>query len=159
MEQMSFEEFNRLASGDMVTLHMALEMLLQNGRQVIQQEDLMTLLARCQNDIGGFVTSEKLREMVEACQKLALLETGTLLGYIQHGNLHITAPDAEEEGICPICGSELEYGNDIFLDEGGYREWTCPECGATGKELYNKVFEQHHDVRDGDGNPFPTSVN
>ena len=97
---------------------------------------------------------DKLREMVEACQKLAELETGALLDYIQHGNLHIAAPGAEEEGICPICGGELEYGNDVRLDDGGCREWTCPECGATGKELYDKVFDQHYDVKDGDGDPF-----
>lgn len=155
MEQMSFEEFNRLATGNPVTLHMALDMLLHNGRRVIQREEPTVLLANCKANIGNFVMEDMLREMVEVCQRLAALETGVLLTYIQHGDLHITAPGAEEEGVCPICGCELEYGNDVLLDEGGYREWTCPGCGATGKEMYDKVFDQHHDVRDGDGNPYP----
>lgn len=156
MEQMSLEEFNRLAAGDPVTFHVALEMLLHNGRRVIQHEEPMTLLTNCQTDVGNFITGNKLQEMVAVCQKLAALETGTLLNYIQHGNLHIMTPGTEEEGICPICGDVLEYGSDILLDEGGYREWTCSGCGATGKEMYDKVFDQHYDVKDGDGNPFPT---
>ena len=59
----------------------------------------------------------------------------------------------QKSGICPLCGSELEYGEDIPLDDGGVYEWTCPACGATGKEGYDKVFDRHYNVCDGDGNP------
>ena len=37
MEQMALEDFNRLANGDRVTLVLALELLLQNGRNTIQR--------------------------------------------------------------------------------------------------------------------------
>ena len=56
--------------------------------------------------------------------------------------------DADEEGVCPICGGELEYGNDKPLDDGGVYEWTCPDCGAIGKEGYSKVFDRHYDVHE-----------
>lgn len=39
MEQMTLEDFNRLANGDRVTLVLALELLLQNGRNTIQREE------------------------------------------------------------------------------------------------------------------------
>lgn len=59
------------------------------------------------------------------------------------------------EGICPVCYSEIEYGNFKLLDEGGIYEWECPNCGATGKEGYNLIFDgNHYDVRLADGTPF-----
>lgn len=85
------------------------------------------------------------------CQRLAALDTNVLLSYIRRGCLHTTAPGADEVGVCPVCGCELEYGSDVPLDDGGYHEWTCPGCGAAGKEMCGKVFEEHYDVRDGDG--------
>lgn len=155
MEQMTLEEFNRLANGDRVTLAMALELLLQNGRGAIQGEAPVTLAANCKERLGGFFAEEALREIANVCHQLAALDTNALVDYIRRGGLDMKEPGAEEEGICPICGGELEYGNDVSLDEGGVYEWTCPSCGATGKEGYNKVFDQHYDVQDGDENPFP----
>lgn len=59
-----------------------------------------------------------------------------------------------QEGICPICGAELRYdGPHEVMDDGGLIPWTCPDCGATGKEGYNCVFDQHYDVMDGNGQP------
>lgn len=43
MEQMALEDFNRLANGDRVTLVLALELLLQNGRNTIQREEPLKL--------------------------------------------------------------------------------------------------------------------
>lgn len=44
---------------------------------------------------------------------------------------------AEQEGICPLCGAEVEYaGENIIDDDGGVFPWTCPNCGAHGKESY-----------------------
>ena len=58
-----------------------------------------------------------------------------------------------EEGICPLCGGELEYGLRDDTDEGGIQEWTCSECGATGNEGFDRVFDgNHYNVQDIDGN-------
>lgn len=61
---------------------------------------------------------------------------------------------AEEAGVCPICGGELDYEDDIHTDDGGFYPWKCINCKATGKEGYDKVFDQHYDVEDKDGTPF-----
>lgn len=153
---MDFERFDKLARTDRVALLTALELLWQNGRTVIQAQDMPTLTANCLSGLGKFYTAEKLSEIIAICKELAGLGAKDLVNYIHRGSLELKDLGADEEGICPICGGELEYGNDISLDEGGVYEWTCPSCGATGKEGYNKVFDQHYDVQDGDGNPFPS---
>lgn len=155
MEQMTLEDFNRLANGDRVTLVLALELLLQNGRNTIQREEPLKLVAACKERIGGFFVEGALQEIVDVCQQLAALDTNILVDYIRRGSLDMKAPDAEEAGVCPICGGELDYEDDIHTDDGGFFLWKCPACGATGKEGYDKVFDQHYDVTDGDGKPFP----
>lgn len=152
---MDFERFDKLARTDRVTLLTALELLWQNGRAMIQTEDVSALMADCVAGIGGFYTTEKLREVVTACKELASLETAELIRCLRCNSMKMKAPNADEEGICPICGGKLEYGDDESMDDGGVYEWTCPHCGATGKEGYDKVFTRHYDVQDGDGNPYP----
>lgn len=49
-----------------------------------------------------------------------------------------------KEGICPLCGNEIEYGLFEVLDDGGVYEWTCPACGASGEEGYNLIFDGNH---------------
>lgn len=66
----------------------------------------------------------------------------------------------DEEGVCPQCGAQVEYGEREAVDEGGAYFWQCPKCGATGREGYNEVFDGHHYcVRDKDGNPIPGRPN
>lgn len=62
----------------------------------------------------------------------------------------------DEEGICPVCGSEVEYNGDHHIDdEGTTVSWHCPECGATGKSGYKCAFTGHYDVCDEAGKPLP----
>lgn len=143
---MDFEQFNRLAAGDPMTLLMALELLLQNGRRTIQAMEAPRLVDACMADMGGLFTAGKIQEIVDACKMLAGLEAGKLAGYIKRSSLDIKDPGADEEGICPMCGGTLEYEDDIHTDNGGFFEWKCPNCGATGKEGYDRVFDQHYDV-------------
>lgn len=152
---MNFEQFDKLAHTDRVTLITALELLWQNGRTMIQSEDETALTAGCVAGVGGFYTKEKLQQVVTVCKELAGMETAELIHCLRCDGMEMKALGVDEEGICPICGGELEYGDDEPLDDGGVYEWTCSSCGATGKEGYNKVFDQHYDVRDGDGNPYP----
>lgn len=152
---MDFERFDKLARTDRVALLTTLELLWQNGRSVIQAQDVSTLTANCVFGLGKFYTAEKLSEIVLICKELAGLETYALVDYIHRGSLEVKDPGADEEGICPICGGELEYGSDVSLDEGGYREWRCLGCNAAGKEMYDKVFDEHYDVIDSSGKPYP----
>lgn len=152
---MDFEQFDKLAHTDRVALFTALELLWQNGRTAIQAQDASALAADCVSGLGKFYAAGKINEIVSICKALADLETTVLADYIHRSSTGIEDPNADKEGICPICGGELEYGCDEPVDEGGYYDWTCPSCGATGKEGYIKVFYQHYDVYDGDGSPYP----
>ena len=40
------------------------------------------------------------------------------------------------EGICPCCGSQIEYGQRNHMDNGGTINWECPNCEASGEEGY-----------------------
>lgn len=63
---------------------------------------------------------------------------------------------ADTEGICPVCGAEIDYcDSHEMTDDGGIIPWECPSCGATGKEGYNRVFDQHYDVCSENGEPIP----
>lgn len=77
-------------------------------------------------------------EIADYCKNEAARETGE-----------------DAEGICPVCGAELEYtGDTIPTCGGGMHPWKCPACGATGEEGFNEVFDGHHyNVQDKDGNP------
>lgn len=58
-------------------------------------------------------------------------------------------------GVCPVCGGPLIYGENAVSSKDGSVDWTCQDCGATGKEVYREVFDSHQDVRLGDGRPVP----
>lgn len=143
---MEYEQFKKLAMGDRAILFAALSLLMQNGSAAIQAETETALVDVCTSALGAFIVKEKICEIVSVCKALAGLELNVLLAYIRHTDMGVQLPDADEEGICPVCGGELEYGNDNPTDNGGLIDWTCPDCGATGKEGYDKVFDRHYCV-------------
>ena len=52
----------------------------------------------------------------------------------------------ESMGECPVCGKcDLTYGNPCVDVETYqcYFSWTCEQCGASGKEVYNLEFARH----------------
>lgn len=58
-----------------------------------------------------------------------------------------------EDGICPLCGKEIDYvGAYEHDDDGATLDWQCPSCGASGKAGYTFVFDKHYCIRDGSGN-------
>lgn len=59
-----------------------------------------------------------------------------------------------QEGVCPLCGGELEYGERDDIDDGGTHQWECKECGSTGEEGFDRVFDgNHYNVQDANGVP------
>lgn len=58
-----------------------------------------------------------------------------------------------KEGICPLCGNPVEYGDRKEFDDDYVVNWICATCGASGQEGYAATFDgQHYNVCDGDGN-------
>ena len=56
-----------------------------------------------------------------------------------------------EEGKCPKCGHyNLDYEALEVYGQSIYYPWTCPDCGASGKEWYSLVVEEQELVEEGD---------
>lgn len=63
------------------------------------------------------------------------------------------------EGLCPLCGADVNYGSRNVMDSGGTISWECPECNATGEEGYDERFDgRHYNVRDAEGNLYEFST-
>ena len=50
---MNFEQFNQVALDDPLTLMVAMELLLQNGRGMIQSRQASELVSDCQESLGA----------------------------------------------------------------------------------------------------------
>lgn len=154
---MDFETFNKLAYDNRMVLLMAIDLLMQNGRVFVEETNTAVLIVTMKACVKNLIADSMLEEIVKTAHALAPLKTCKVLDYVKRSELEFKKPGAQEAGICPICGGNLEYGTDEPVDDGGLIEWTCLDCGATGKEGYNKVFDQHYNVYDVDGIPFPTT--
>lgn len=54
----------------------------------------------------------------------------------------------QEQGRCPICGSDmLDYDSIEVEGESVMYPWSCENCGAEGKEVYELNFVGHEDVQ------------
>lgn len=50
---------------------------------------------------------------------------------------------SNNQGECPKCEGNIEYGTIDFEDDQCYFPWKCEECGLTGKEWYRLEFIGH----------------
>lgn len=90
-------------------------------------------------------------------QKIAAqMKQGAVAGAFEaDGDSELKAKE-DQAGVCPVCGGELRYTDNEQMDNGGVYHWICEECGATGKEGYDEVFDGHYyEVRGADGNEIP----
>ena len=63
-------------------------------------------------------------------------------------------PHQHIDGICPCCGSEIEYeGSYDHDDDGATLRFRCPTCGVTGKAGYTFTFDQYYNLTGKDGKP------
>ena len=55
-----------------------------------------------------------------------------------------TAVKNHEPGKCLVCGSdELDYDGFIVEDGSAEYRWLCKNCGVSGREFYDLVFNEH----------------
>lgn len=155
---MKFETFNQLARGNRSTLLLAMEVLMQSGREFILRMEKAELVSTLKENAGKLIAETMLAEVVEVSKELSRLRTCELLDYVKRSDLEFERPDAPEPGVCPICGTEVEYQDTALFEDEDLTNWKCPDCGAVGKEVYKKEFQRHMDVLDGDGKPFLPSA-
>ena len=151
---MKFDQFNQLAIGNRMVLLMAIDLLMQNGREFVQNTEKAELVSGMKRVAGNLIAENVLTEVVDIAMELTQLRTCELLKYIKCSALAFTRPGQQEPGICPVCGSTIEPVDDVPTDGGGFYQWVCSECGAYGKAGYEKVFDRHFDVTGGDGKLF-----
>lgn len=73
-------------------------------------------------------------------------ETSGYEWYIMNFDEIVSSTDddtSKEEGICPKCASELEYGSLVPDGMDAYYEVNCIECEFIGKEYYTLKFDGH----------------
>lgn len=154
---MKFETFDQLARGNRSTLLLAMEVLMQSGREFVQRTERAELVSALKESTGKLIAETMLAEVADVSKELSGLRTCKLLEYVKRSGLEFERPDAPEPGVCPICGAEVEYRDTMLFEDEYLTNWKCPDCGAAGKEVYKKEFRRHLDVIDGDGKPFLTS--
>lgn len=62
-----------------------------------------------------------------------------------------------QEGICPVCGGTYEPWKNWSSGANPLNHnWRCPDCGASGRTVYESEFIGHVDLVDGNGTPVET---
>lgn len=112
---MDFKEFRRLYTGDPASLHIAMELLLQNGRELLSGTTESEIVSSLQGVLQNFFTAEKLREVVGIAKSLAALETSVLLDYMKRAAL-VAEEDQEPEAVT-LTAAEAD-GRTLGIDLG-----------------------------------------
>lgn len=147
---MEYKDFEKLYRGDPVIFHLALDILMGNGRNAIESFSDQTLRAKAARQLSGLFSDEKIGTTVKAVRDLAGLKNMDLLAYASQCGVKLEDDPVDEPGVCPLCGGALEYQLEEY--QGFYaRDWLCKGCGAKGKEAYRKVFDGHYNIVDSSG--------
>lgn len=134
---------------------MTIEEAIENLKESLRQNQALL------DDQGIFFSSDprKRQCQVEETKKrmdaltIVISALGAQVQAAEKTHLTISKTEEDQEGICPVCGGELELEDNIQMDDGGVYPWKCLSCGATGKQGYAEIFDgNHYDVRDADGN-------
>lgn len=112
---MDFKEFRRLYTGDPTALHITMELLLQNGREILLGTTESEIVSSLQGVLQNFFTAEKLREMVGIAKSLAALETSVLPDYMKRAAL---AAEKDQAPECVTLTAAQADGRTLCIDLG-----------------------------------------
>jgi len=105
---------------------------------------------------GNIIDLELQRDMLDLACRMAATDLGLLMAFVKREMPFRIPAGADqtaegEEGTCPVCGGGLEYKGWKTTDDFDARSWMCQDCGATGEEVYTRIFQHHSDVCLGNG--------
>ena len=56
----------------------------------------------------------------------------------------------DDEGICPVCGAPIEYGDSEDDYNGNHTaHWECAACHSSGTATFTEVFSEHEVEKNG----------
>ena len=143
---MEYKDFEILYRVYPVIFHLALDILMGDGRNAIESFSDQTLRGKAAHQLSVYFSDEKIEAVAEAVRDLAGLKNMDLLTYASRCGIKLEGDPLDKPGVCPLCGGSLIYGEDASAHRPHAIGWTCEKCGATGKEAYREVFDCHYDV-------------
>jgi len=150
---MKYEDFEKQYRGDPVAFHLALDIFMDRGRDAIERLSDQELALSVTHRISSLFVNEKVVKIAKTARDLAGLKTMDLFSYAARCGIRLEDTPVDDPEVCPLCGGSLRYGDHDITDELRTQNWTCENCGATGKEVYRLVFDCHYDVRNNEGTP------
>lgn len=148
---MKYEDFERMYLDDMMTFYLGLELFGEYGRDRIMQSTDAELNIAAEDKLNSLHRRERIKGIVDAAKRFSEMKSTELLAYASRCGIQLEDKPLDEPEICPLCGGALNYGEYEITDELRTQDWTCEECGATGKEAYRMIFDCHFHVRDPKG--------
>lgn len=79
---MDFNAFKRLYQGDRVVFLLAMELFLEQGREAVISGTSQTLAVAATRTLSGFLTPDKIDDVIQTAKEFAALETRGLLSYV-----------------------------------------------------------------------------
>lgn len=156
----TYKKLARLCKQNPAVFGMAFSICLDVGAENVRKGFTIGDMPVCKLFEPDFI-----EQVVEATTMIANASPGVVTALLQREATPIEGDGedipprhyhGDEDGICPVCGAEINYlGDNQVDDEGTSVSWECPECGTSGKSGYTSVFDRHYDVTDSLGKSIP----
>ena len=144
---MNYKELTDAFRENEIVFRGALVVLLTHGAATLSQPN-----AKERYKVSGNIIDPELqRDMLDLACRMAATDFGLLMAFVKREmafRIPAGANQTEEgeEGTCPVCSGGLEYKGWKATDDFDARSWTCQDCGATGEEVFTRIFQHHSDV-------------
>lgn len=148
---MEYQDFERLYRAAPIIFHLGMELFEERGRNALSTSTDQALCAAVTKKLSNLLTEEKVLDVVKAARAFAGLSAVERLSYAARCGIRLEDDPVDEPGVCPLCGGALRCGECEITEELRTQDWTCENCGATGKEAYRMVFDCHYHVKGRNG--------